>query len=573
MNRLRAIAFCGLMAVASAAAQTAKGERDAFKPAATPDRAGVPYIERAEPDKGGNESIMDAVWMSLVWLELQSVLAPPDGGNSRRRSDEIQKKLKPLIEKDGVETNLDAVEKGIQAFFSDEFKDLAVCRTYRDQHPTPAGLARYPKGANLVFLILDRTTEKADLPPLCFFLESMTPAGAFSMIGFGTRITGQMKMRPDGSAEFMVANRRRLPSQSQPDEVKFILHPGNVLVVKPYVFVTPGKPSAPPADEGFDFSGTPVPVLTGGPYVDQDLPAVNFAFKSPLPPPLSWTLADGRNVRATPLGRKDDKLQFRNEAGRPVEIPESGLSPQDRARFLFWEGSNVVAQAARLDLTYRLGIVDREGVEIRITTDGTLGRVDAPAARVSLIYDLRDGAYVTLDTAKSETIYRGRFSPSTLLRGEIPLDEYPEKDMKRLFERDLPQAKASRNPPFSSRALKFSPVSSREFQTFQQFSMDFVRCEPSTALAGVYCLLKSPTADSRLVFNPKGDRVGTLECEGVFKLLMKARALPLTLHWTNNARSDLWSLVLVKASIPDEFSKDHFAIPPIAREMAVGTSN
>jgi hypothetical protein len=573
MKRLLAMICCTLPGVVAAIAQTADGNRTAFKPAAFPNRAGVPYVERDDPDKGGNQSILDTVWMSLVWWELHKVLAPLEGANTRRRSEEIQKKLKALIEEAGVDTHFDHVEQGIQEFFAQEFKDLAVCRTYRDRRPTPAGLARYPKGADLVFLLLDRRTEKNDLPPVCLFLESMTPAGAFSLSGFGRHIRGQMKMHPDGSAEFMVANRNELPPRSQPEGVKFILHPGNVLVVRPYVFATPGIPAPLPADESFDFSGTPAPVLAGGRYVDRDIPAASFDFKATVMPPVSWTLADGKTVRATPVGRKLDKLQFRNEAGRLVEVPESRLSPQDRARFLFWEGSNAVALPGCLDLTYRLGIVGRDGVEIRITTDGTLGRVDAPGANASLIYDLRDGAYAKLDTTKKEIIERGRLSPTTLLRGDLALAEYEEKDMERFFERDLPQAKAAPTSSFPSRALKFSPVSPAEFKTFQQPSIDFVRFEATTALAAVFCLLQPWPPDERLMFNPNGDRVGVLKCEGVFKLLMKARVLPLALRWTNEGSEDIWSLVMMKASVPDGFAPDHFAIPPIAREMAVGTSN
>lgn len=318
-------------------------------------------------------------------------------------------------------------------------------------------------------------------------------------------------------------------------------------------------------------------------YPRLDLPA-----GKPAPFYYSWKFKDGRVLQGTPEGRKMSLIVLKNTKGVTVTMPETDLIEEDQVRFKLWEATTTPASLPCLELVYRLTTSKRGAFEVKISTNGNLGRIDFPVERSTLIYDMADGAFIW-------TIYRvkkdgtiglgqkqwGRFNQESLLTYD---PELANSDLlcREFLQKGVERASNSKFAAFPARAMIYPYPAWQE--TVHGLRLDYVLVDSLTALAGLYHFLSSPPPGSsgECVFYHKPDigRHGGFRQH--MKLLGRARMLPVRMDWTNslgktNDPEDLritqgpFAIELISATIPASHPAGYFDIPADTRTMPAGT--
>lgn len=248
-------------------APPAASDPAAFKPEVAVARKTIPQIDPKKFGASDWEAMTDTLWVSLLWWDLTRVLEVPKKGDLDRKAEWLHKELTRKVATAGKSSvTLEEAKKGVEDYFQENLKEVAACRvTVEKEDLGFARLGSFCEGSNAVILKMTMEYGNGRDFSICMALESIDSDGRFAFHVFGKRFTGIAKVVPadegkgkqDKQVEFVLENRQDLPDQYARNEARFFLGGkswNGVLVIKPYVFLTPGKPvPLPPAPE-------PVPV-------------------------------------------------------------------------------------------------------------------------------------------------------------------------------------------------------------------------------------------------------------------------------------------------------------------------
>lgn len=240
------------------------GDPAAFRPAGSPDRTLMPSLDPKLFGGSTGESMTDALWISLLWWNQSGVLEIPKKGSFERKAEWLHERLSRLVATGGKSgASSDHAKGGIEEYFSEDLKNVAACRVIEESNDfSAAGLSRLAQGANAVILKMTMTYANSRDFILCAALESLQEDGRFVMHVFGKRYTGQLKPAPKDKKhdsgrvvwEYVLDASPALPEYYARNEARFFMWNGSwngALVIKPYVYLIPGKPSPLPVDDEF----------------------------------------------------------------------------------------------------------------------------------------------------------------------------------------------------------------------------------------------------------------------------------------------------------------------------------
>jgi hypothetical protein len=577
----------------TSAVPVATGDLSQFKPVATPNRMLIPSLDPKALGCPTDKALIDALWISLLWWDQTGVLAVPKKGDLESKAQWLHKKLTRSVGAGGDYIGVEDAKKGVEKYFSEELEKVGACRiTVETKDFSAVRLGGFLEGSNAVVLEMSMLYVNGNGYTVSSALESMSEDGKFAVHIFGRRFTGRLKpmekeKQQPGEAvgfEYVLDRPGDLPDFYITNGARFFMgkEPWNAaIVLKPYVYLEPGKPVPLPAEEE-----RPIPAEQTTKTIERKAPEVKFpvSFVSKVYGRREWVLRNGISISGTPVARRDDQMVVLKKAdGQQLTVNEGELSDEDRARFCFWEASSgMPLSIPKLDLTYRLNTSQSGSFEVKVSAEGSLGRVcftDESSTSV-LVYDMNDGAFVSTlihqGRAKETTrIHQGRFLPENLLPRKIS-SRFTQADVSLFLSGILPRAPELISAVVPCRRVRF-PLS--KGPTFLKPDIDFVLCEQPTVTAGLFQLLFSMTAGG--IFAPQqipSNRDG----ESVLATLAACQVLPLRIAWENPVDATIeseyhrvrnagrFSIELTRAVVPDRFPDGHFAIPAAVRAMTAG---
>jgi hypothetical protein len=244
---------------AKTAVPVAAGDLSKFKPVATPNRMLIPSLNPKTFGASTEESIVDALWISLLWWDQTKVLEIPKKGDLESKAEWLHKKLTRAVKIDGKSASAEAAKQGVEAYFTDELEEVAACRIKLEQKDfSAAGLERELQGPNAVVLRMSMLYLNGNGYTASSVLEAMDGDGKFAFHIFGRRFTGRLKpmeekQRPGQAAgfEYVLDRPGDLPEYYSTNGARFFMgkEPWNTaIILKPYVYLEPGKPVPLPAE-------------------------------------------------------------------------------------------------------------------------------------------------------------------------------------------------------------------------------------------------------------------------------------------------------------------------------------
>lgn len=573
------------------------GDVGKFKPAASPSRQLTPSLDPKTFGCSTNQSLVDALWISLLWWDQTGVLEVPERGDLESKAEWLHKKLTRAVVKGGDNVSAEDAKKGVEQYFSEELEKVAACRVTLEQKDFSAGrLGGLLQGPQAVVMRMSMQYSNGGDFAVSSVLESMTEDGKFVIHVFGRRFSGVLKPVEGAKAgrdrevpfEYVLDRPKDLPDYYAQNEARFFMGRESwnaVVILKPYVYLEPGKPIPLPEED------KPPVVAKPATPVEMLEPKVKFpvGFLAPVVARREWSLTDGSKILAIPEAPNGQQVSLRSVSGEAVSVDAASLSEEDRARLCFWEACHgTPLSMPKLDLSYRLNTPAHGSFQVNVSADGSSGRVTftAPESTMVLVYDMTDGAFVSthirrINTKETTWIHQGRFLPEYLLPRKI-FSGLKQENVDLFLSGILPRAPELISAVVPCRRVRFPELNA---PTFHKPDIDFVLCEQTTVTAGLYQLLFSGTAgamkDGTYVFAPiqvPSNRDG----KSVLATLAACRVLPLRIAWENpldpnqnvkfyRARdSGKFSLELTRAAIPDGFPVGHFAIPAEARAMPAG---
>lgn len=591
------------------AAPAAAGGTAGFKPAASPDRSMTPLLDPTNFGGSTDESLVDAVWISMLWWDRTGVLEVPKKGEFESKAEWLHEKLTRAMDTGNDNMSADDAKTGVAKYFSEELKELADCRaTVETLDFSASRLSGLLQGSNAVVMRMSMQYANGRDYAVSAVLVSMSADGKFVIHVFGKRFTGSIKPMegskpgPPGSvpSEYVLDRPDDLPEYYAKNEARFFMGKKSwnaTLVLKPYVYLTPGMPAPLPLEEAVVPAGGAPAVPAGEPSVLESFdgervlaPKFPIRFTTPVNARREWALSDGRKIQGVLIGRGGSQVSLKGDNGQQLTVEARLLSEEDRARVVLWDASRgAPLSIPKLDLTYQFITPMNGTVEVKVASEATTGRVCLinKNSTSTLVYDMKDGAFVSTmvhqgKDKETTRVRMGRFLK--LLPREI-MTRHTQEDIDRFVTGTLPRSPESESTVVPCRRMRF-PLWGGGI-TFRNPEIDFVLCEQPVVAAGLFQLFFSQTAggegEQYHVFSPV-EVPGTEGGESLFPMLAACRILPLRIVW-ENARNERiteeyhrvrnagkFSLELKHAVIPAAFPEGHFAIPPMARTLEAGTS-
>lgn len=220
-----------------------------FKPVASPSRQSTPLLSPKTFGCSTNQSLVDA----LLWWDQAMVLEIPKKGDLESKAQWLHNKLTRAVVVGGDNPTTEDAKKGVEDYFSDELEKVAACRVKIEQKNfSPTFLAGLLQGSNAVVLRMSMEYSSGKNYTVSSVLESMTQDGNFVIHVFGKRLKGRLKLmeaekrgvNPPVFWEYVLDPTSELPDYYATNEAKFFMGKTTwnaVLLLKPYVYLTPGK--------------------------------------------------------------------------------------------------------------------------------------------------------------------------------------------------------------------------------------------------------------------------------------------------------------------------------------------
>lgn len=559
-----------------------------FKEIPDANRSLIPSLSPKSFGGSDNESLTDAVWISMLWWQKAGVLEVPKSGDDDSKAEWLHKQLGRALSRGGRSAaSLDSAKEVVEEFFVEHHKETATVRaSILNEKLSLMQMVATLKGADAVIMNLTISYQNERDFSICTVLEQLTPKGEFAFHVFGRRFHGKVVTAADGTHEFSILNREDLPSHYATQGAKFYYKSSyswnGLLVIQPHPYAVKGSPSPlPPEGKPATSSGSrPAPSLPGALHPQQ----LAVDWKSPACPERDWTLSDGTRFTGTYAYRKADLHVLKNSRGTSLEVSLDQLPPDQRAALLFQSGCSGVATAKRLQLAYRFITPKKESIEVLISSEGSLGRLEIPSEKFVFLFDLADGAFASFwnhDPANPKPSSFGRYETELLLHGESSRLEIPAGLLETLTKTTLPRSKTSKVAGFDARSFRFPQ--DPDGPSMQNLQVDGVAIDPPVVLTAIsHLLMPRGSSLNASYYSVRSDMSCHYEFDWIEPCLARTRVLPLRMSWTNKVNdrytepemrlltSGDFSLELVKAEVPDSFPDRHFDIPAEARRLEQG---
>jgi hypothetical protein len=232
---------------------TVVADMSLFKPVASPSRQSTPLLSPKTFGCSTNQSLVDALWIALLWWDQSMVLEVPKKGDLESKALWLHNKLTRAVVVGGDNPTAEDAKKGVEDYFADELEKVAACRVKIEQKDfSPTFLAGLLQGSNAVVMRMSMEYSNGKNYTMSSVLESMTQDGNFVIHIFGKRLKGRLKLmeaekrgvNPPVFWEYVLDPTSELPDYYATNEAKFLMGKTTwnaVLVLKPYIYLTPGK--------------------------------------------------------------------------------------------------------------------------------------------------------------------------------------------------------------------------------------------------------------------------------------------------------------------------------------------
>lgn len=223
-----------------------------FKKLPVADRKKIPPLESEEIATIEYESIVDAIWISLLWWDAEGIMPVPKTGDFDRKADWLYKELSRSIAERGTETaTLEQTKHGLAEYFERRLEETGSFKAQIQFNVDVESLSRRATGNTIVVLKMTMTYSDSKTYSTAAALESMEPDGTFVMHMFGRRMTGKMTAAPgkkdagNGAKVFdlVVSNPEVIPDYYKENKAKFSIGDrdwNGALLVDPFVYKTSG---------------------------------------------------------------------------------------------------------------------------------------------------------------------------------------------------------------------------------------------------------------------------------------------------------------------------------------------
>lgn len=226
---------------------------DSFKKLPIADRTKIPALKPEDYGGTDDESIVDALWVSLMWWDAEGIMPVPKGGDMERKAEWLHKELTRNISRGGRgASSLEEAKEGVTEYFEKRLEETGACKAVISTMPDVASLSRFTAGNSIVALKMSMTYSNSRVFSVASVLESMEPDGSFVMHMFGRRFAGKMTASPHkrpGSPETPMYVVTLNTPEAMPDHYRtqgatFFFGDqawNGALVLEPYVYKEPGK--------------------------------------------------------------------------------------------------------------------------------------------------------------------------------------------------------------------------------------------------------------------------------------------------------------------------------------------
>ncbi len=223
---------------------------DALKKLPVGNRSLIPQLKAHDYGARNDESIVDAIWVSVLWWDVSEVVSVPKSGDFKRKAEWLHQELSRYIAKGGRRAaSLEDAKEGLGEYFERRLEDTAACKVTISSSQEPADLSKLVTGNDIVILKMSMTYSNDKSYVACGSLESIDENGNFTMNLFGVRMQGKMTLVPDQPKgtkmyEAILSDRKNLPEHYLNNEARFFIGKNRwegTFVMSPYVYKTPGK--------------------------------------------------------------------------------------------------------------------------------------------------------------------------------------------------------------------------------------------------------------------------------------------------------------------------------------------
>jgi hypothetical protein len=246
--------------IALSGGQSSATAEGLFKPITPPNRK---LMMALDPEKSGfesNSAMIDAIWLSFLWWDQAGVLEIPKKGDFEAKAEWLYKKLVRYTLNGEDNLSAEETKKGVEAYFKAEYDKVAACQIrFEKKDFTALRLSELAQGANVVLLRMSMEYADKNVFTMAAALESMSEDGSFVLHLMGKRLTGKLRRtefnprepRKPVASELVLDQPGELPDFYRAQSPRFYVGQSSwnaAIVLKPYVYLTPGKvvPLPPP---------------------------------------------------------------------------------------------------------------------------------------------------------------------------------------------------------------------------------------------------------------------------------------------------------------------------------------
>lgn len=229
---------------------------DAFKILPVANRSKIPGLDPLEFELTNNESMVNAIWVSLLWWDTAGVLSVPKSGNFKRKAEWLHEELTRYIAKNGKSAaTIEETKEGVTEYFEKRLENTAICKIMTLKAQKPKDLPQWLVGNNIVIIKMTMEFLNDERYVTCGSLKTISENGDFTMSLLGVHAEGRILPVPDSKKgkskvyELIISNRHNLPKRHLDKKTRFYIGENGwegVLVMTPYVYKIPeGKSLIP----------------------------------------------------------------------------------------------------------------------------------------------------------------------------------------------------------------------------------------------------------------------------------------------------------------------------------------
>ncbi|NJM37423.1 MAG: hypothetical protein HC845_05910 [Akkermansiaceae bacterium] len=233
-----------------------KENADAFKILPIADRSKIPELDPLEFGTANNESMVNEIWVSLLWWDTAGVLPVPKSGDFKKKAEWLHEDLTRYIVRGGsYVASIDEAKEGVAKYFEKRLEDTAICKITSLGAQGPEGLSKWLVGNNIVIIKMSMKYLDDQSYVACGSLKTISNNGDFTMNLLGVHAEGKILPVSDQKEgkgkmyELIISNRHNLPKRQLEKKTRFYIGENGwegVLVMSPSIYKTPREKSPAP---------------------------------------------------------------------------------------------------------------------------------------------------------------------------------------------------------------------------------------------------------------------------------------------------------------------------------------